>query len=83
MWFGCAIVVRPLQTIKMLPKFKLPDGIPTHMVCIYASLEEDFVSKRGLANTSCCPTCIPSATAVPCRINMVKDLQSYPDLCRC
>ena len=84
LWMGCAIVVRPHQNItNMRPEFKVKNGKATHMVCIFAALQEDFVSKRGPANLDCCQMCINSSNAKHCHTKMAKNLDPYPYLCSC
>ncbi|XP_065211115.1 uncharacterized protein LOC135839149 isoform X2 [Planococcus citri] len=82
-WMGCAIVVRPGQTdIKIPREYKVHNGIPTHMVCIFATNGEDhFWAERGSANKSCCPVCTKPPIDASCApITKNKD-HTYPHLC--
>lgn len=68
----------------MNPRFKLSNGIASHIVCIYAALE-NFKSKRGNpADESCCRKCPkPESLTDPCNLEYIKNVPPYPHLCTC
>lgn len=67
LWVGCAMIVKPNLPGPNNTKFAV-----MHLACIYAALDNNFVSKPGDANDATC-----------CQANAIKNIRPYASLCTC
>lgn len=66
---------------KIEPEMNFYNGMPTHMVCIYATLNGSFISILDESNEDCCPTCDVGTFINPCWSKYFKKSLPFESLC--